>query len=301
MRLIVLSLLAFTLTGCETIKIATTSKIQPAAPDTDVGIIQIVDSSTTTPLWGNVPVEIKNECQKQGVVATSAAIWAPIVAKLVIDTVSSSASAYVREVKAQSTNSLSFKGVVGSKELRNGRCLVAYRGPTVDMIDQTVTTVGRPNAVVVMAIQHFGNDTFRLLPIYGAAENSISLTKCTGNCSGKNPAEGEINIAVAVSASAAISTALKDIQIRDLGTATLTVKKIPLRSHRSEVKGLGVPSAILTLPADGVAVQLSVGMTEIGDVVGDPDIALGEIQAAIAALSEGALAEIKAHYEKEND
>lgn len=72
-------------------------------------------------------------------------------------------------------------------------------------------------------------NTMRFVPIYAMAKNSISLTKCTINCGERGSEEGKISISVAVTGTAVITPITNGITLRDLGTATLTVKNVPLR------------------------------------------------------------------------
>ncbi|CRM69807.1 hypothetical protein [Pseudomonas sp. 25 E 4] len=290
------------LSGCETIKVATTSKTPVDAEAKDVGLLQVTHPGTQHYLWGETKPKpsqaVINECQKGPVAGLSAAIWVPIAAKLVMDNMSEKASGYVKKIKAESSRSFPFKAVVQSDSIRNGSCLVLYRGEPVEMAGEEPNKAGKPSALVVLKIKTFGQNAYQLTPIYANVEKSISTTVCTAGCSKPNLAEGEINVAVAISASSPVTTALKDLEIKKLGTGTTTIRKLPLRTASEDLRGVGEPSALLALPPSGAYVELSVAMTELGNIGGDPDVALGEIQAATAALSEGTLAEIKAHYDR---
>jgi hypothetical protein len=304
MRPFLFLLVMVSLTGCETLKIASTSKIQPQAAPTDVGNLEIViDASASPPHWGSVPQGITDACTPN-IAPLAASIWVPLVAKLVFDVVANKASDYIKKVQSDSSKSMAFKTVVDSNTLSSALCFVAYRRP---LDGQKPNTNPEPNAVVVMRVQQLTN-AIRLVPIYAAAKNSISLTKCTSDCNAEHP-KGKINIALAITAMAPIKTPLSDVHMREFGTIALTVKGVPLNGSTytaqqgtpatATANPIGNPSGILGIPAVNAPMQLSVGMTELGDVAGDPDVALGEIQAAHATLSEGALAEIKAHYERE--
>ncbi|MDD0841420.1 hypothetical protein [Pseudomonas sp. Gutcm_11s] len=329
MRLVVLLFSLLLLAGCETMKILTTPKIEPSAPKTDVGILQLIGATQGRyPIWVTesqdkkqilVDPEVAAVCAPpSGIAAASAAIWAPIAARVVIDAAGKAAANYVKKVKAQSSKSTAFRSVVSGKDLREAKCLIAYRGPSIDLhadgsgIAPTskvadgneIRPEPKPSALVLMRVEHQLN-TLRLVPIYAMAKNSVSLTKCTGDCSLLGRENGKISISVAVTGTAVVKPSGNDIKLRDIGTATLTVKDIPLGGKVVSVpkKGavplpVGDRSAILAIPNDDVAIQLSIGMTEAGDVAGDPDIADSEILAATAAFSEGALAEIKAHYDR---
>jgi hypothetical protein len=303
MKVALLLAVLASLTGCETLKIVATSKIQPQAEPTDIGNLEIVtDARTEQPHWGAVPAGIVEACAPNAY-PFAAAIWVPLVAKQVFDKAADSASNYVKKIQADSSKSLAFKTVVESSALSSASCIVVYRRP---LEGQTENTAPLPSAVMVMKVQRLTN-AFRLTPIYAMANNSISLTKCTSDCGSDEP-KGKINLSVAISAMAPIRTPLEDVQLREFGTVALTVKNVPLRGdvYAREPKSanatgapIGNPSGIIAIPAVDAPMQLSIGMTEQGDIAGDPDVALGEIQAVRATLSEGALAEIKAHYERE--
>jgi hypothetical protein len=291
------------LSGCETIKIATTSKTPVDAKAEDVGLLQVIRPGTQQHyLWGETTSKpsqaVINECQKGPAAGLSAAIWVPIAAKLVMGKISEKASDYVKKAKAKSSRSFPFKAVVQSDSIRSGSCFVLYRGTPVEMTGEEPNEPGKPTALVVLKIKTFGQNAYQLTPIYANVEKSISTTECTGRCSNPDLAEGKINVAVAISASSPITTALKDLEIKKLGTGTTTIRKLSLREPQQNLRGVGGPSALLALPPSGAYVELSVAMTELGNIGGDPDVALGEIQAATAALSEGTLAEIKAHYDR---
>ncbi|WP_300239754.1 hypothetical protein [Pseudomonas sp.] len=328
MRLGILLFALLPLTGCETVKILTTTKVEPSAPNTDVGILQLVgENQGNYPVWA-VASEEKNAilvdkevaavcAPPQSMAAASAIIWVPIAARVVIDAAGKAAANYVNKIKILSSKSTSFKTVVTSQELADARCLIAYRGPAITLnadgsgvspIKQKdgseLRPEPKPNVLVVMKVEKQLN-TLRLVPIYAMAKNSISLTKCTGDCSLPGNEKGRINISVAITGTAVVTPGGNDITLRDIGTATLTVKNVQLGGKVVAIPNgatlaspIGDRSAILAIPTNGVAIQLSVGMNETGDVSGDPDIASAEILAATAALSEGALAEIKAHYDR---
>ncbi|MDN5507543.1 MAG: hypothetical protein L0H10_27585 [Comamonas sp.] len=325
MRLAIILLALLPLAGCETMKILTATKLQPTAPKTDVGILQLVgDPDKQLLVWGDRAVNnggVVEACKPVDpqIAAASAAIWAPIAARVVIDAAGSAATRYVKKMKAQASKSLSFKAVVSSDHLATATCLIVYRGPTIDMAgdglnfaipkkkdgsdDFSKKPKPQPNALVVMRIERH-IDSLRLVPIYAYAKNSISLTKCAGDCSLIGQEKGKISVSVAITGTAVVSPSGNDIKLRDIGTATLTVKDVPLGGDGTASKGgsgspIGDRSAFLAVPANGTSVQLSVGMTESGDIAGDPDVAAAEILAATAALSEGSLAEIKAHYDRE--
>lgn len=309
---LVLLLSMISLSGCETIKIATTSKTPVDTAAEEVGQLQVTHPGTAHYLWGETQAkplqnstsqtgpsqEVIDECQQGPVAAFATATWVPIAAKLVMDKISEKASNYVKKAKAGSSRSFPFKAVVESDSIRNGSCLVLYRGKPVEMRGEEPEYAGEPTALIVLKIRTFGQDAYQLTPIYANVKKSISTTVCTAACSDPDKAVGKINLAIAISAKAPITTALKDLEIKNLGTATTTVRGLALRTAHENLRGIGEPSALLALPPNGVFVELSVAMTELGNIGGDPDVALGEIQAATAALSEGTLAEIKAYYDR---
>ncbi|MFQ6559377.1 hypothetical protein Q7F05_25870 [Pseudomonas sp. Lb2C1-1] len=315
MRRVLALIMMLSLGGCETLTIAMTKKIEPQADEADVGILQVVATpGTENPLWGTGGSDLKTHCTT-GDQKLFEAIWVPIVVNLAIKAGGAAASKYVKGVKEDSSKSTKFRAFVNSQTLKSASCLIAYRGPEVLMNGQVAPKDREPNALVVMTVERYGK-AMRLVPVYAYARNSISLTKCTGKCGDAKIAEGKINIAVAVTAVAAVPNQLGDIKLQELGTATVTVKKVPLRDEvkkRTKVKvntaegvedeeivtPVGAPSDIIALPIDDVGVQLTVVMSEIGDAAGDPDVAEAEIQAAVESLSVGAEAELKAHYERE--
>lgn len=308
MRALLCLLMLALLSGCETLKIAATAKIQPQAAPTDIGNLEIVTDAQIKNLnWGNIPDGIADACAPNAN-AFAAAVWVPLVAKLVFDKASDKASEYVKNVQAESSKSLAFKTVVDSSALSTAQCIVVYRRP---LEDQPSGTVPRPSAIVVMKVQQLTN-AVRLIPIYAMVKNSISLTKCAADCNTEWP-KGNINLALAITAIAPIRTPLDDVLMREFGTVALTVKNVPLggeaytqeqkpvlgKQPKATANPIGNPSGIMGLPAINAPMQLSIGLTELGDIAGDPDVALGEIEAAHATLSEGALAEIRAHYERD--
>ncbi|MBI6766680.1 MULTISPECIES: hypothetical protein [Pseudomonas syringae group] len=292
----------FSLSGCETVKIATTPKTPVDTAAKEAGQLQVTHPGTQHYLWGEAKSRpsprVIGECKEGPVEALTAAIWVPIAAKLVMDKISERTTDYVKQAKAESSRSFPFKAVVQSDSIRNGSCVVLYRGAPVGMKVEEPTKSGEPAALVVLKIKMFGQDAYQLTPVYAYVKKSISTTECTAKCSDPDQADGKINVAVAISAKAPITTALKDMEIKNLGTATTTIRGLALRTASDDPSGIGESSALLALPPSGAFVELSVAMTELGNIGGDPDVALGEIQAATAALSEGTLAEIKAYYDR---
>jgi hypothetical protein len=178
MRLIVLLFALLPLTGCETMKILTTTKIEPTAPKTDVGILQLVGGTQGIyPVWPTasddkssilVDSEVANVCAPpKAIAAASAAIWAPIAARVVIDAAGKAAADYVKKIKARSSKSTAFKSVVTGKDLKAANCLIAYRGPSIELHadGSGVSPTGKdadgvdtrpepkPNVLVVMKVE----------------------------------------------------------------------------------------------------------------------------------------------------
>lgn len=299
MRLLMLLTLTVLLSGCETIKLALTSKIPASTEQNEVGLLEVPRQGSQAFPWGKaIPKVMADGCSQDEASQLTEAIWAPIAAKIVIDKISNTVSNYVKRAKAASSQSFAFRAVIQSDVIRNGSCLVLYRGALVHAGEDKPDTPAEPSALVILKTKTYGHNAYQFTPIYAHVQKSISTTECTGNCSKPDQAVGKVNLAVAISASAPMMTVLKDLEIKQLGTATTTVKRLFLREERKSTAGIGQPSALLALPPKGVFIELSVAMTELGDIGGDPDVALGEIQAATAALSEGTLAEIKAHYDR---
>lgn len=304
MRRVLIALLMLTTAGCETISIATTKKIEPQAPDTDVGILQVIESPTEQrPLWGNDAEWLNEYCTTDSTSKLTEAIWVPIVVNLAIKSAGKAANQYIKGIKEKSSKSTKFRTVIESQKLANAACLVVYRGPEIKSDERKSPAALEPNAAMVMKVERIGH-AVRLTPIYAIAKNSISMTKCANRCSTPE-ANGKISMSVAITAVAALPNTLRDVNLRDLGTATMTVKNLPLpgilpdpSQHPTPGAFIGAPSDIIAIPTPGVGVQLTVVMSEIGDTAGDPDIAEAEIQAAMESLSVGTEAELKAHYER---
>ncbi|MDH1107353.1 hypothetical protein N5C55_06590 [Pseudomonas otitidis] len=183
-----------------------------------------------------------------------------------------------------------------SDSLINANCLALVRGsekdPSAVVILQVVKTVEPEGGASKGLSVAFGDKGFYLKPIFARLNKTVSLTKCTTHCWDKAKAEGQVNLVVAISGSAA------DGSLKDLGTGTTTIKELKIRSQIEDIaNGVGAPTSLIALPAANTPVQLSISLTDMGNVAGDPDIALGEVQAAMAALKEGAIAEVSAHYE----
>ncbi|WP_156115065.1 hypothetical protein [Pseudomonas sp. ML96] len=318
MRRVLALIMMLSLGGCETFKIAMTDKIESQAEKDDVGILQVLKNpKAQNPIWGAGGKILEEHCTQKGEVeALTEAIWVPIVVNLAIKAGGAAASKYVKGVKEKSSKSTKFRAFVTGQTLADARCIVAYRGPLLEMngekgpeAEDTAKVVRPkpvyPAAVVVLRVDHHGK-AIRFVPIYAYAKNSVSMTKCTSACSSKDAKAGKINMAVAITATAAVPTALQDIRLRELGTATATVKEVPLRGQQPKQlaavpKPVGAPSDIIAIPEPNVGVQLTVVLSEIGDVAGDPDVAEAEIQAAVESLTVGAEAELKAHYERESE
>ncbi|WP_191486801.1 hypothetical protein [Pseudomonas sp. FEN] len=280
MRAVVVLLVLIFLSGCQLAKIVTTSKIHPDVDEIKQqdGILAITEINNTR--ISGLPETVTNLCESGQPKAFAAAIWVPIAAKVVVDVVTGAVTDYVKRIKSESSRSVTFKTVVMSGSLIEANCIALVRGDEKN-----------PSAVVVLKVEVFGEKGFTLQPIFARLNRTVSLTKCTANCGDKTKSEGQVNMVVAVSGSAADGT------LKDLGTGATTIRGLSIRAQTVNVtQGVGAPTSLIALPAANIPVQLSVSMADMGNVAGDPDIALGEVQAAMAALKEGAVAEVSAHY-----
>jgi hypothetical protein len=286
-----------TLAGCQFFEVLTTKKIEPQAnPKDEVYLQLLVADNTDSPPW--LPKEITKTCATPRQADLAPAIWAPIAGKLAFDLVVEKMSSYVKETKERSNKSYSVKGVFLSSTLRKTNCIVMYRG--VIPAGEEERKNWNPSAAFVAQLEWAGPSAFVMKPLLVIAQNSVSLTKYPSNDSAADKGKGSISMSLAMAESAVVQDAAGVWHLRPLGTAAITVPDVPLHTPPKFIVPIDQRSSeLLPAPDQDVAVQLSLAITESGNVVGDADAAQAEIKAIAAAIGPGLEAEITRHYKED--
>ncbi|WP_339446970.1 hypothetical protein [Pseudomonas sp. EA_5y_Pfl2_R50] len=283
------------LSGCHFTQILSTPKIHPDSAEVKRQQARLGTTASSIRHIPALPSDVARACAADTVPFVDAVIWAPIATKVIMDVVSNAMTDYVKRIKAESSRAVAFKTILMSNSLVSAKCIAMVRGdesdPSAVVVFQLVNSLQVEGVAEENSQVRFSAKGFYLKPLFARLNRAISLTKCTDNCSDNTKAEGQVNLVVAVSATAASGS------LKDLGTGATTIKDMKIRSQKYDVaKGIGAPTSLFALPVNNAPVQLSVSMADMGNVGGDPDIALGEIQAVMAALKEGSVAEVGAHY-----
>lgn len=297
MRLLMLFLLMGTLAGCQFFQVLATKKIEPQAdPKDEVYLQLLVANNTDSPSW--LDKTVTTTCGKRKEVNLTPATWAPIAGKLVFDLIVEKMGDYVKETNERSNKSYSVKGVFPSSKLRETNCIVVYRG--VIPTGEKERMNWKPSAAFVAQFEWAGSSAFVMKPLLVVAQNSVSLTKYPSDESGADKGKGTISMSLAMAESAVVQDAAGVWHLRQLGTAAITVSNVTLHPLPKILDPIDQRSSeLLPAPDQDVAVQLSLAITESGNVVGDADAAQAEIKAIAAAIGPGLEAEITRHYKEE--
>lgn len=306
MRKLTLALSALLLSGCNTISIVFSDKLYPElTPSSKIARMELISTETKSPLpIPSICTTPKPDKDSHNVEKSSLAVWAPIAGKFIVDQIQKKTTEYVQKIKAQSSKTTTFRTVIYQDALLNSNCLAIYRGKT------SSNNATQPELTYILRIEDHKENTLSFTPIYALAKKTISLTSCEGGCNKKGQESAKINVAVAARFTAPSRSAFGELKLVDLGVITTTIPEITLRTPK-DVSDSN-PSEIVTLPScrktsnsSGVTnnlplcsdlpVQITLAITEIGNIAGDPDVAEGEIKAAAAVLKEGALGEIQAY------
>lgn len=311
MRAACLLVAVVAISGCQTMKIATTQKIQPEGGDK--GIVEYLSDPYDIRKMGVQSAhlaEVQQKCTFTGAPARTkeqqrlfdAAIWVPAVAKLAFDAGAAWLADYVDRIKKKSTNTYSARLKIDTAEFKPGRCLVIGR---LSEKDESGLSKKLDSLVVVKIHQEkVGDEAIYLRPIFAWAQNSVALTKCASNCMGENSLKhGRIGISTAIVISGVVPDSASVYQTRQLATGVVSFPEVDLGGGGTLVGGDNFFSNEYSLDSDlmpakysGKNLQVSVSVTESGNIAGDFDKAAAEIAAIKGALGPAVEAQVTTRF-----
>ncbi|AZC31560.1 hypothetical protein C4K38_3601 [Pseudomonas chlororaphis subsp. piscium] len=306
MRSIAILLAAIFLSGCQTLKIAATSKIEPEG--SDKGFAEFLGDPDGILLFP-IPTEYKKSvaaaCGYKYSPLFSGSLWVPVVAKLAFDLGADQFANYIKDIKKRSSADYSAKVEASVSDFVANRCVVAGR------VRERDGALEYESLVVAKLFQSAGNSEFLVLrPVYAWAKNSIALTKCEENCFSKNQArQGNIGISMAIVVSGVTPDSTSVNGVRQYGSAVVSFPEVSLNGLGvliEEPKLLGmvaqvspIDSEIMPAKLPGSKLQLSVAVTETGTIGGNFDRAASEIEALKGALGPALEAQVAKRYKDE--
>lgn len=294
----VVLLAAALLCGCQTAKIALTPKIQPTA--SGKGIVELVTNpqlltqmDVPSPLMSQV-VQACPDVQRRdsnGQKLFDASIWIPVMVKLAFDTGSDWLASYVARVKKQSTHTYNARVVVDRDYFIKGGCLVVGRFSKKEPNKLSAITVLSAEKSNPLASE------LSLKPIFSWVNESIALTKCTDRCyPNGTEKEGAVGVSVAVVVTGIVPDESGVPQARQLATGSVSYPSVKIGSVGILNDGSLQDSEIMPATYPPKRLQLSVSVTEVGNIGGDFDKAAAEIAAVKSALGPAVQAQQAAKY-----
>lgn len=312
MRAACILIAAIFLTGCQTIKIAATKKIQPVGGDT--GVIEYLSypyEIENTGIPSSYLSEVQTLCTYPGSPHRTtkpkgvfgAEIWVPVVAKFAFDSGADWLSDYLARVKKKSAGNYNGRLKMKAKDFLPGRCLMI--GRLADKADSGLNK--KLDSIVVIKIlkEKDDDDVIYLRPVFAWARNSVALTKCAKKCSAADSEKvGKIGISAAVVISGVVPDATFVPQARVLATGVVSFPDVELGGDGAFGAGdnpilkESLPDSEI-MPAQylGKNLQISVSVTETGNIAGDFDRASAEAAALKGAFGPAIEAQVSKTYE----
>lgn len=320
MRHATILIAAALLSGCQTLKIALTNKIEPEG--SDKGFAVFINNPKKISVFP-IPAEHKQSvalaCGDKFTPFFGAVLWVPVVSKLAFDLGVDQFANYVEGIKKRSSAKYSARAEVSVSNFVADRCIVAGR-----VKNKNDGELEYESLVVVKLFQSSASaESISLRPVYAWARNSIALTKCEDKCFGKSQnREGKIGISMAVVVSGVVPDLTSVNEVRRYGSAAVSFPEIPLsgkgvfidagRQNANEVGGgaamveeLGmvqvspIESEIMPAKFPGSQINLAIAVTETGTIGGDFDRAASEIEALKEALGPTLEAQVTKRYQDE--
>lgn len=306
MRSTAILLAAIFLSGCDTLKIATTSKIEPEG--SDKGFVAFINNPGQISVFP-IPAEHKQSvavaCGAKYSPQFSAVLWVPVIAKLAFDLGADQFANYIDGIKKRSSADYSAKVEINVTDYIADRCVIAGRvkekdGGTLEYESLIVTKLFRSSV---------NSESVVLRPVYAWAKNSIALTKCEENCFSKNQIRhGKIGISLGVVVSGVVPNSTSVNEVRRYGSAVVSFPEVPLNgfgvlmeapNFMGIVQSSPIDSEIMPAKLPGSKLQLSVTVTETGTIGGNFNRAASEIEALKGALGPAFEAQVTKRYKDE--
>lgn len=306
MRFTAILLVAIFLSGCQTLKIATTQKIEPEGSDKGfAALLNNPDKISIFPIPAEHKQSVAGACGVKPSPLFNAVLWVPVVAKLAFNLGANQFAHYVEGIKKRSSADYSARAEADVDDFVADRCIVAGR-----VKERDDGTLDYESLVVVKLFQSsVSAESISLRPVYAWAKNSIALTKCEDNCFSKNQnRQGKIGISMAVIISGVTPDSTSVNEIRRYGSAAVSFPEVPLSGRGvliEEPKFMGfvqvspIDSEIMPAKLPGSQLHLSVAVTETGTIGGDFDRAASEIEALKEALGPALEAQVTRRYKDE--
>lgn len=306
MRSTVIILAAIFLSGCQTLKIAATPKIEPEGSDKGfAAFINYPDEILLFPIPAEHKQSVAVACGVEYSPQFSAVLWAPVIAKLAFDLGADQFASYVKDIKKRSSADYRARVEINVADFVADRCVVAGR-----VKEKDDGTLEYESLIVAKLFQSsLGVESIVLRPVYAWAKNSIALTKCEENCFSQNQIRnGKVGVSLAVVVSGVAPDSNFVNEVRRYGSAVVSFPEVPLNGlgvlieppkFMGIVQSSPIDSEIMPAKLPGSKLQLSVTVTETGTIGGSFDRAASEIEALKGALGPALEAQVKNRYKDE--
>jgi|GEM_PF-4309184 hypothetical protein len=295
------------LAGCESIKIATMQKIQPAGGENDVVSVGLFNKSNQTKIDLNdlsltsteqsivesicfppPPPEVRTSPDGTKLFVQVAPILMPAIGKLAFDYSARALGEYVGSVKERASKSYSASFFASGFQLAGAKCIAIQR------LDE----MGKQKALFISSIEEVDTSTFQLKPVLAWAENSIALTKCEDVCYLMDKKKGLISMSMAVAVSGVVPGTNNVSELKQFGAAAVTIPKVPLGGPSKVVSVASAKASdIVPYPTVTGVAKVTVSVTETGNIPGNFTKASEEIKAIKEAMGPVVSAGIAKRYE----
>lgn len=299
--------LTLLLAGCESIKIATMQKIQPAGGENDVILVGLYNKSNQKEVdlkglsltsaeqsivegicFPPPPPEQRTSPDGTKLFVQVAPILMPAIGELAFDYSAKALGEYVESVKERASKPYSASLFASGFQLVGARCIAIQR------MDEK----GKRKALFISSIESVDASTFQLKPVLAWAENSVALTKCEDVCYLMDKKKGIISMSMAVAVSGVVPGANNVSELKQFGVAAVTIPKVPLEGPPKVVSVASAKASdIVPYPTVNGVAKVTVSVTETGSIPGDFTKASEEIKAIQEAMGPVVSAGIAKRYE----
>src|SRR3990167_1566449 len=296
MRAISLVVLIGLLSGCETFKLITMSKIEPAASkgekislsfyntkihrDFDIEKLELTSAQVSI-----VEQACFSDMERLRVAqgkSSGDAIFLPAVAAMLFNSAMGAVDSHVKSIKARASKSYSAAGYLSLSEFQEADCVVIERGGSS----------GRSSGFIA-DIRRIDTDSFELKPVLAWAKNSVALTKCNDVCYLLEERQGDINMSMAMVLTGVVDGIGGVKETRRLGGGAVTITEIGLGREAKEPGLMVEPSEQIPYPPAQGKVKVTVAITETGNIPGDFTKSTEETKALREAIAPGISARLK--------
>lgn len=308
-NLIFIGAVALVASGCNTVGMVLTPKVDPSGSLGEKTIAAPIDNKSVEQIFGGGDLYDQGMCGKlnqSDMRVQMAGLTAQVlgaVGGIVIDYTVKAAESKVKEIRERSSKVWGGDWNTDVDLMKAADCIALIRYiPSGEEIKPDDIQMG-----ILLRVIPFDTDSFQLSPILAVSRRSIALTKCESKCLGES--NGHVSLSIAITQTYQKSTP----EIAEGASETFTVGPVAVSEDGTKLNvtpvnnrmtdknkipiSIGATKPILYVPGKGTKVFVKFAVTENGTLSGQEN-AEAEIKALGEALGPIAKAALKAKLDK---